>query len=183
MTPGGEDRGDRDALERAMAGVKPLARGKERVRPSSARTPARRSDVNEEIEFVREGDGSGTGFYARDLGRDPLLRLRREKARDELSVDVHGCRTDEARREIGRLFERAAKTGARRLRIVHGKGLHSETAPVLAEYVTALLQRPPLAAHVAAFGFAPLRESGTGATLVCLRSRPRRGAGRDQAAR
>jgi len=183
VTPGDKDRDDREALERAMAGVEPLARGRERARPSPARPIAPRAATDEPFEFVQEGEGSDAGFYARDLGRDPLLRLRRGEAGAELSADVHGCKKDEARREVERLFERAAARGVRRLRIVHGKGLHSEAAPVLGELVREMLRRPPLSRHVAAFAFAPLRESGTGATLVLLRSRPRRGAGGDQAAR
>lgn len=165
---------DRDALERAMVGVKPLARGKERVRPTPPPPPAPRRDPLPEIELVADGDASDAGFYARDLGRDPLLRLRREKPDVELCVDVHGCKKLEARREIERLFERAAAKGVRRLRIVHGKGLHSEAAPVLASYVRELLRIPPLSSRVAAFTFAPQHESGTGATLVCLRTKPRR---------
>lgn len=177
MIPAGEDPEDRDALARAMEGVRPLRDGRERILSSRARPPVRRPPPAS-VDFACEGEGSSAGFYARDLGRDPLLRLRREKPRDELSIDLHGCKAGDVRRAIERLFEHAAAQGSRRLRIVHGKGLHSTGAPVLGECVRELLLHPPLSRHVAAFTFAPLQESGTGATLVSLRAPSRRSSSR-----
>jgi DNA-nicking Smr family endonuclease len=58
------------------------------------------------------------------------------------------------------------------LRIVHGKGLRSgQRGPVIKNAVHALLRRTDA---VLAFTSAALRDGGTGATLVLLRTAARR---------
>ncbi len=179
MMAGDKDRDDREALARAMQGVKPLAKGKERV-PAPRRRPGPRPaspdpGAGPEITFVADGEGEAAGFYARDLGRDPLLRLRRGEVELAFDLDLHHTRADEARRAVGRTLAQAVAAGARGLRIVHGKGLHSAGAAVLRDTVRDDLLHPPLARFVAAIVFAPPKLGGSGATLVCLR-RARRGS-------
>lgn len=169
MTASGDEQDDRERLERELAGVRPLARGKERVRATTRRRAAPRADDEPEKEFVREGEGEAAGFYASDLGRDPLLRLRRAEVDVSLLVDLHGHDADRARRAVESVFAEAVRRQARGLRIIHGRGLHSPGSPVLGDLVRELLQRPPLAARVAAFAPAPRSLGGAGAIVVCLR--------------
>lgn len=176
---GGKDRDERDAFERAMEGVRPLAKGKERVpapRPRPSPRPRHASEgESREASFVAEGEADEAGFYASDLGRDPLLRLRRGEVAIGFDLDLHQYRADEARRTVERTLARAVSEGARGGRIVHGKGLHSAGAAVLRDAIREELLRPPLSQFVAAIVFAPPRLGGSGATLVCLRRKPRKG--------
>ena len=53
--------------------------------------------------------------------------------------------------------------------VVHGRGRHSEAAPVLRNELPDWLQERPLAALVMAFCTAPASRGGSGALLVLLR--------------
>jgi len=60
------------------------------------------------------------------------------------------------------------------VRIVHGRGLHSEAGPVLREQLPGWLTGGRLADAVLAFARSPAQRDGGGSTLVLLR-RPGRG--------
>jgi DNA-nicking Smr family endonuclease len=53
--------------------------------------------------------------------------------------------------------------------VVHGRGQHSEAAPVLRNELPGWLQERPLATLVMAFCTAPPSRGGSGALLVLLR--------------
>jgi DNA-nicking Smr family endonuclease len=58
------------------------------------------------------------------------------------------------------------------VRIIHGKGLHSDAAgPVLGDAVIEALTRGSAAVNVIAFVTAPSAQGGSGALLVELRTR------------
>jgi len=166
---GGGRRDDRERFEREMADVKPLATGKARVATPKRRPTARPADQSPDVAFLREGEGDEVGFYAKDLGRDPLLRLLRGEVEMTFAVDLHHRNAKEARRDVAQALAQAMASGARGLRIVHGKGLHSLGPAVVRDIVREGLLRPPLARWVAALAPAPARQGGTGVTLVCLR--------------
>jgi DNA-nicking Smr family endonuclease len=123
-------------------------------------TPARRT----ERAFVREDPGDGR---ADDLAAKILAELRRGRPAPERDVDLHGLDAREAAREVRDALARAREEGVRCARIIHGRGLHSESGAVLRDLVPGWLTKPPLAAIVLAF--ARSRRDGGGSTHVLLR--------------
>ena len=72
--------------------------------------------TDDELSFRRPG-----------VGADVLRKLRRGEWVIQDEIDLHGCRTDEARETAGStLCETPVKRGLRCVRVVHGKGLGSK---------------------------------------------------------
>jgi len=119
------------------------------------------------FEVVRSGER--TEGLARGVDRAHLARLRRGAVEIERRVDLHGLTANEARRELVDELRDAFASGERGLLVVHGRGLHSESGPVLREGFVEWLTAPPLAALVLAFASALPRDGGPGASYVLLR--------------
>lgn len=150
----------------------PLPRRPRIRRPGQApagrpRRPAIHFDVRR-TEGHLEGRAAG-------VAPEALHRLRRGETAPGLRVDLHGFPEEEARGELRDAFRRARSAGIRCVLVIHGRGLRSPAGPVLKEALPHWLTEPPLAAWVLAFASAPGNLGGTGATLVLLRDRSRRG--------
>ena len=189
---------DRTALRNALAGVKPLTeRDKRRVavppvgetqgvargeKPDTTDLDADarkrlaglvagelRFDVREEPDGHTEGTRVESGGRpALDAGA--LAQLARAGVDDEL--DLHGKRGDEADVIVSRWVRAQARAGARTVRIVHGKGLHSDVGgPVLRERVVVTLTEGVAAMVVLGFVSAATSGGGTGALIVRLTGR------------
>jgi DNA-nicking Smr family endonuclease len=114
--------------------------------------------------FVVDDAGDGR---ADDLAAKTLARLRRGDPAPEREIDLHGFDARSAAREVRQELLEARERGVRCVRIIHGRGLHSESGAVLRDRVPGWLTHPPLAAIVLAF--ARSRRDGGGSTHVLLR--------------
>jgi DNA-nicking Smr family endonuclease len=119
------------------------------------------------FELARQGER--VEGLAQGIDRQHLLRLRRGEWRVERRVDLHGLTAPEARRELASELGDAVAAGERCVLVIHGRGLHSESGPVLQGGVLTWLTTPPLAARVMAFASALPRDGGPGASYVLLR--------------
>jgi DNA-nicking Smr family endonuclease len=178
---------DRIAYWDAISGVKPL-RGKAAMphtstpRPAQAPTPPDRARHDDEararlaalvaggvrFEVQRSDDDRVEGLRS---GTPPaiLRALARRDASPEATVDLHGMLAAEAEAEVLRFVRRAHRNGARRVCIVHGKGLHSEGGTgVLKEAVVRALTEGGAAPVVVAFASAAEALGGRGALIVEL---------------
>ena len=126
-------------------------------------SPAR-GGGDRERAFVVGEDGNGR---AADLAAKTLARLRRGDPAPEREIDLHGLDARGAAREVRSGLSLAREDGVRCVRVIHGRGLHSESGAVLRDRVTGWLTAPPLAGIVLAF--ARSRRDGGGSTLVLLR--------------
>jgi DNA-nicking Smr family endonuclease len=98
-----------------------------------------------------------------------LRKLRRGQFPVESSLDLHGLRLDEARRELAHFLATASGPRLRCVRIVHGKGLSSPgLAPVLKPNVRHWLRQD---ARVLAWVAVRDSGGGSGAVDVLLRAR------------
>ena len=122
---------------------------------------------DEGFEVTRNGERSEG--LARGIDRAHLVRLRRGEVRVERRIDLHGLTAAEARRELTAELREAFSAGERCALVVHGRGLHSESGPVLKGGVVDWLMAPPLAALLMAFASALPRDGGPGASYVLLR--------------
>jgi DNA-nicking Smr family endonuclease len=119
--------------------------------------------------FELERLGERAFGLARGVDRKHLLRLRRGEAPVERRIDLHGLTAAEARRELSAELRDACSAGVRCVLVIHGRGLHSDTGPVLRGGVVDWLTAPPLASWVLAFASAQPRDGGAGASYVLLR--------------
>ena len=172
---------DRDAFERAVRGVKPLARGRrvDLARPAPPPVPVQthrdeRAALAESLHgplSAEEALESGVEltYLRQGMSRLALRRLRRGHWVVQASLDLHGMNRVEAAQQVAQFVRAAAARGVRCVRIVHGKGLGSKNRePVLKAKLRAWLVPRD---EVLAFCQAPAVEGGAGALLVLLKAR------------
>ena len=111
-------------------------------------------------------EGLGPG-----VDRAHLVKLRRGVPEADAELELHGLRADEARAALRRAIGEAQDAGYRCVHVVHGRGLRSESGPVLKTRIPGWLSEPPLAAAVLAFCSATPADGGVGALYVLLRRR------------
>lgn len=112
--------------------------------------------ADEELSFRRPG-----------VGPDVLRKLRRGDWVIQDAIDLHGCRSDEARELLAAFLREALKRGLRCVRVVHGKGLGSkDRQPVLKGKTRVWLAQRD---EVIAFCQARPAEGGSGALIVLLK--------------
>jgi DNA-nicking Smr family endonuclease len=175
------DADDREALRRALAGVKPLAHKRRAAahRPAPPPVPAqtRRDERAVLAESLRgplsvdEALDSGIELsYLREgVSRQVLRRLRRGHWVVQDELDLHGMNRVQAAQQVADFVRACAARGLRCVRIVHGKGLGSKNRePVLKGKLRAWLAPRD---EVLAFCQAPAAEGGSGALLVLLKAR------------
>ncbi|HTL26981.1 MAG TPA: Smr/MutS family protein, partial [Burkholderiales bacterium] len=113
-------------------------------------------DSGEELVYLREG-------YSRQV----LRRLRRGHWVVQDSLDLHGMTWQLAAEAVAQFLKENAASGARCVRIVHGKGRGSKNRePVLKAKLRLWLPRRE---EVLGFCQAPAAHGGGGALLVLLR--------------
>jgi len=120
---------------------------------------------------ITERDGRGA-----DDSPEPRLSKRDIDAMPiDASLDLHGMTTREAEAALSEFFRTAERTGCRKVLLVHGKGLHSATEPVLEGFVRRWLESRASAGRS---GHADAANGGKGATWVLLKqSRQRKQPG------
>ena len=83
-------------------------------------------------------------------------------------LDLHHLKADQARHQLRRFLDQADRDDCSRLRIVHGRGLHSDGRAVLPELVQDELRHDP---RVLAFRLAGRSDGGAGAVRVLFKPR------------
>lgn len=111
-------------------------------------------DTDEDLSFTRPW-----------VSDDITKKLRRGYWTIQAHLDLHGMRTDQAREEVALFIHRAVKAGLRCIRIVHGKGLNSQGAPVLKIRTRRWLRQKQ---EVLAYVEAPPEDGGSGAVRILL---------------
>ena len=81
-------------------------------------------------------------------------------------LDIHGLTSDKAWLSLDLFFTRAKSCGFEKLRIIHGKGNHTQDDAVLGRTVRDFIEQCPFAGES---GFEKTVGGGTGATWVLLK--------------
>jgi DNA-nicking Smr family endonuclease len=92
-------------------------------------------------------------------------QLKRGQISIQDELDLHHCRAADAELFLKQFLNQAREEAHYCVRIIHGKGLRSESAPVLKALVDRVLRHR---GDVLAFHSAPSAQGGTGAVLVLL---------------
>jgi DNA-nicking Smr family endonuclease len=122
--------------------------------------------------------GEGVEGASSREGRRFLSRLKRGDFSVQGHLDLHGLGRDDVRGALERFLRDAQHKGYSCVRVVHGRGTHSESDPALMKReVIRLLSSRRLSRTVVAFASARWRDGGSGAVYVLLYRRwdpPRR---------
>lgn len=169
---------DATLFRAAVAGAKPLKKG--RAQPPKTRKPAPvpRSRIADERAVLEESlaappedadveSGEVSSYAAAGVQHAVLRKLKRGQYRCEAEVDLHGLTRDRAHADLLLFLKNAHAVGMRCVRIIHGKGLGSGSkGPVIKRSLGKWLRRD----EVLAWATAPGNQGGSGATLVLLRA-------------
>lgn len=176
-----------EIFRKAMAGVTPLTRDKEKVVDLHRKhppLPAKRSEREEVMERLKRLVETGEGFvvsltpeYIEGTGRHIHAEYARRLHMGEFSIkshiDLHGLSVNRAKEVFDEFMHRVIKRGESGILIIHGRGLSSPGEPVLKRKVVEWLTSGPWKKWVFAFASARSCDGGAGATYVLLKSRPR----------
>ncbi len=121
------------------------------------------------VRFALGEEGERIAGLAPGIDRAHLRRLERGEIEPEGEIDLHGLDLRDARYALRAALREAHSEGFRCVRVVHGRGLHSEAGPVLKPSLVGWLAEQPLGALIMAFASAPPADGGPGATYVLLR--------------
>jgi len=161
--------GDEEGFAGALDDVVPL-KDREKIRtPPAAPASAQRTPTAKPVRFVVEMSGDRVEARVESVSRKTLARLRRGEIPVDTEIDLHRLAAEEARRALVERLQASRTGGARCALVIHGRGHHSQTEPVLRNALPDWLQRAPLAEIVTAFASAPASMGGSGAMLVLLR--------------
>ncbi len=178
----GSKEDERDLFRAAMRGVRPLSAPERATAARRKPSPRARQTRAEHVAVLRESlappgaeldiqPGDSMQYRQTGVPETVLRRLRRGEYRIDGEIDLHGMRLAEARDRLREFLLAALARRLQCLRIVHGKGLRSgQRGPVIKNAVHSLLRRVDA---VIAFTSAAMRDGGTGATLVLLRTKSR----------
>ncbi|MGD2171026.1 MAG: Smr/MutS family protein [Gammaproteobacteria bacterium] len=134
--------------------------------PGKPRSMARaRTPDNPPISAPATGRG-GEAWFNPGLQKKLQRRIRRGQIRPEDSLDLHGCRQQEALQMLDTFLAEVLGRGLRMVVIVHGRGLRSEREAVLRPLVQRWLGSQ---SRVLAWCPAQARDGGAGASYVYLR--------------
>lgn len=168
--------GDDDAALFRQA-VGPVRRLESTPLPPATPRPKPRARMKEQDEidareaFRRGGDtpwleaGDLLSYRRDSLPARSWLRLRRGEISAQEELDLHGTDARTAEALLRAFLADARRHGIGCVRVVHGKGLHGDGAPVLKNLVDRLLRHR---SDVLAFHSAPAAQGGTGAVVVLL---------------
>lgn len=170
------DQEDRALFREAIRGVKPLAQ--DRHVPSTPRPPPRarftradRGEILKESLAALPDDpdvagGEEISFARPGVPATVLKALRRGQYRVQAEIDLHGLTVSQAKSALQAFLVNAVGSGARCVRIIHGKGLRSgPRGPVVKRAVGAVLRRT---GAVLAVVSARQVDGGTGAVYALL---------------
>jgi len=174
--PDDEPQDDAALFRDAIGPVRPLPAvpappQRPRPRPRARMRAHDEAQAREQLHRISMADALEAGdalSYRRDeIPPRVLQRLRRGEYSAQDELDLH--HTDAARGEalLRQFLAQARDAGLGCVRIVHGKGLHSESGvPVLKNLVDRLLRQR---SDVLAYHSAPAAQGGHGAVLVLLK--------------
>jgi DNA-nicking Smr family endonuclease len=134
---------------------------------------AARDDAQAHDEFRRSlaadqlEAGDALSYRRDEVSPRILQRLRRGEYSAQEEIDLHHSDAVQAEAMLRRFLKEARQAGLGCVRIVHGKGLHSDSGvPVLKNLVDRILRQR---ADVLAYHSAPAAQGGHGAVLVLLK--------------
>lgn len=168
-------KGDNDFMKRHFPDVKPVRQtiqAPDSLKPKPHKRPQHESLVQQEPparvpddEAPREDVLSYTG---NGIQKRLMLQLKRGNLPIGDRLDLHGLTVEQAHQQVIQFLQHSQTNGYRCVLVIHGRGARSAgNIPVLKMNVNRWLLDHP---DVLAFHSAQIRDGGTGAVYVLLRS-------------
>lgn len=143
-------------------GVREIERGGlEKPEPRHDDSPEETGKADQS-KTLTSGGSSGVAQARREK------RLRRGDVMPQAELDLHGVKAGAVQEKVGWFLENAVFHGFEAVRIITGKGSHSDTGPVLRPLVEEYLNGPGRT-FVVEWLRAPQKQGGEGAIIVFLR--------------
>ncbi|MFT3700409.1 MAG: Smr/MutS family protein [Kofleriaceae bacterium] len=152
----------------AVRGATPLTTRDRVAVPPAPPSPVRVEVLPPEVKLAVEGDGTRYGARAPGVSLSQVAELRTGKMHLEATLDLHGLTVEVGVQKLREFLLESRGLGRRRVRVIHGRGLHSEVGAPLREAVVADLLGPA-SGLVHAFASACASDGGEGATIVIVR--------------
>jgi DNA-nicking Smr family endonuclease len=152
----------------AVGGATPLDERDRIPIPPPPPSPVRIVELPPAVALTVEGDGQRYAARAPGVSRVQISELRAGKVHCEETLDLHGETVEQGRQQLRDFLAAAHRIGRRCVRVIHGKGIHSEHGAPLREAVLAELLGE-LSGLVHALSTAAPADGGEGATYVMLR--------------
>jgi DNA-nicking Smr family endonuclease len=152
----------------AVRDAKPLTARDRLVVPPAPPSPVRVAVLPPEVKLTVEGDGQRYGARAPGVSLAQVAELRTGKMHLEATLDLHGVTVEVGVAKLREFLLESQRLGRRRIRVIHGRGLHSDVGAPLREAVVGELLGP-VSGLVRAFASACPSDGGDGATIVVLR--------------
>ncbi len=127
-----------------------------------------RAEFRRSLHAAAPAPADALAWHRPELHVRSWQRLKRGDYSAEDELDLHHCDAARAARLLAAFLAHARRERLGCVRIIHGKGLHSEALPVIKSLVDAKLR---LHQHVLGYHSAPANAGGTGAVLVLLARR------------
>jgi DNA-nicking Smr family endonuclease len=153
----------------AVGGATPLDTRDRIPIPPPPPSPVRVVELPPAIALTVEGDGQRYAARAPGVSRTQISELRAGKVHCEETLDLHGHTVETGKHELREFVVGAQRAGRRCVRVIHGKGIHSEHGAPLREAVLGELLGE-LSGLIHALSTAAPADGGEGATYVMLRS-------------
>jgi DNA-nicking Smr family endonuclease len=163
------DRNEQASIQSAKAPIVPAARATPRDAPKNASSAVleRWLEANGVLDKDASAESSPES-RADSCERRAAEARRLDSLKCQAVLDLHGMTSEEAKTSVRSFVDASARAGLEKVLVIHGKGLHSEGAPVLKKATRDVLETHPLAGR---FGEAAKEEGGSGAVWVLLRSK------------
>jgi len=138
-------------------------------RRNEAAEGARNTVARAQSEWLERHGVPEPGSLDKDVPPEPRLSRRDiDEMPIDASLDLHGMTSLEAEAALSSFFASAERSGCRKVMIVHGKGLHSASEPVLERVMKRWLEKRASAGKT---GHADATNGGKGATWVLLKAK------------
>jgi DNA-nicking Smr family endonuclease len=121
-----------------------------------------------ETKLTVEGDGHRYTARAPGVSLAQVAELRTGGLHLEATLDLHGVTVGDGIAKLRTFLLESRRLGRRRVRVIHGRGLHSEVGAPLREAVVSELLGP-VSGLVRAMASACPSDGGEGATIVIVR--------------
>ena len=170
---------DKSAAEEADAAGKPGASGKagNSSKPSSAGKSGAAGRTASPAQNPMSAWLRRYGVVDKDAQKEEreckeklLNREELKKLPCEAEIDLHGLTSEEAEQRLNAFVTECCRRGIRKILIIHGKGNHSETAPVLYGLVRSFIERDY---RLGESGHPDRTAGGKGATWVLIKDLPK----------
>ena len=174
---------DEELFERAMEGVIPVNRSRERVPSGVPFMPAPSNPGSEDLRLM---EAALEGLPATSVSDHPeyiegwvgvsgklfIPNLRNGLYSIQGQIDLHGFSRGEAQKAVEEFIEQMSRFRSCCVKIIHGRGINSRTDnAVLKESLPRWLTSKRMSRSVVAYASAPMNDGGVGAVYVLLRQK------------